>query len=84
MCEYLFEFCVRVFVCVLFCFVLFVFDFVIYPARARSRERKFSSVLLYVHRDHKDGEPRTATSTFTQLLSSRGRNRWVQLLYFLC
>ena len=32
------------------------------------------SVLLYVHRDHKDyyrdGEPRTATSTSTQLLSS--------------
>ena len=33
-----------------------------------------SSVLLYVHRDHKnyvrDGEPGMATSTFTQLLSS--------------
>ena len=36
-----------------------------------------SSVLLYVHRDHsirtitiRDGEPRIATSTFTQLLSS--------------
>ena len=33
-----------------------------------------SSVLLYVHRDSKgtirDGDPRTATSTFTQLLSS--------------
>ena len=35
-----------------------------------------SSELLYIHRDHKDyegrgaGEPRTATSTFTQLLSS--------------
>ena len=29
------------------------------------------SVLFYVHRDHKDyGEPRAATSTFTQLLSS--------------
>ena len=32
-------------------------------------------MLLYVHRDHKlrtirDGEPRTATSTFTQLLNS--------------
>ena len=35
--------------------------------------RDFSSVLLYVHGDHKDyqgREPRTATSTFTQLLSS--------------
>ena len=35
-----------------------------------------SSVMLYVHRDHKDyysirdGEPRMATSIFTQLLSS--------------
>ena len=29
-----------------------------------------SSVLLYVHRDRKDGEPGMATSTFTQLLSS--------------
>ena len=29
-----------------------------------------SSVLLYVHRDHRDGELRMATSTFTQLLSS--------------
>ena len=32
-----------------------------------------SSVLLYVHRNHKahlDGEPRTATSTLTQLLNS--------------
>ena len=31
------------------------------------------SMLLYVHRNHKahwDGEPRTATSTFTQLLNS--------------
>ena len=31
------------------------------------------SMLLYVHRDHKDykdEEPRAATSTFTQLLSS--------------
>ena len=30
-------------------------------------------VLLYVHRNHRfirDGEPRTATSTFTQLLNS--------------
>ena len=25
-------------------------------------------MLLYVHRNHKDGEPRMATSTFTQLL----------------
>ena len=36
-----------------------------------SSEEGFSSVLLYVHRDHKairDGETRTATSTFTQLL----------------
>ena len=29
----------------------------------------FSSMLLYVHWDHKDGDPRTATSTLTQLLS---------------
>ena len=32
-------------------------------------------VLFYVHRNRrfiKDGEPRTATSTFTQLLSSEG------------
>ena len=32
-------------------------------------------VLLYVHRNRKlirDGEPRTATSTFTQLLNSDG------------
>ena len=27
-------------------------------------------MLFYVHRDHKDGEPGTATSTFTQLLLS--------------
>ena len=35
--------------------------------------RKNGSMLLYVHRNHKahyDGEPRTATSTFTQLLNS--------------
>ena len=35
--------------------------------------RDFSSALLYVHGDHKDyqgREPRTAISTFTQLLSS--------------
>ena len=31
---------------------------------------KHSSVLLYTHRNHKDGEPRTATSTSTQLLNS--------------
>ena len=34
---------------------------------------KHGSVLLYVHRNrkaHKDGEPRTATSTFTQFLNS--------------
>ena len=34
---------------------------------------RLSSMLLYVHRDHTDcldGEPRTATSTFTQLLTS--------------
>ena len=34
---------------------------------------QFDPVLLYVHRDRRtirDGEPRTATSTFTQLLSS--------------
>ena len=38
------------------------------PARAT-----ISSVLLYVHRNRRlirDGEPRTSTSTFTQLLSS--------------
>ena len=39
-----------------------------------------SSLLLYVHRDHKGyqgrgGEPRTATSTFTQLLTKyRGQH----------
>ena len=35
--------------------------------------RARSSVLLYVHRNqkaHQDGEPRTATSTSTQLLNS--------------
>ena len=34
---------------------------------------RLSSALVYVHRDHTDcldGEPRTATSTFTQLLTS--------------
>ena len=34
---------------------------------------KLAEVLLYVHRNRRrigDGEPRTATSTFTQLLSS--------------
>ena len=33
-------------------------------------------MLLYVHRNHRahyDGEPRTATSTFTQLLNSEHR-----------
>ena len=32
-----------------------------------------SSMLLYVHRDHKDGKPWTSTSTFMQLLSSDKR-----------
>ena len=32
--------------------------------------RKHGSVLLYVHRNRKDGKPRTATSTLTQLLNS--------------
>ena len=34
---------------------------------------KHGSLLLYVHRNrkaHQDGQPRTATSTFTQLLNS--------------
>ena len=38
--------------------------------------RVHGSMLLYVHRNHKahyDGEPRTATSTFTQLLNSEHR-----------
>ena len=45
-------------------------------------------MLLYVHRDHtdcysdRDGEPRTAISTFTQLLSSEVANStW---LFFVC
>ena len=42
------------------------------------RTSRSSSLLLYVHRDHKDvtmrngGEPTTTTSTLTQLPSSRG------------
>ena len=39
---------------------------------------KRGSVLLYVHRNrkaHYDGEPRTATSTFTQLLNSELQQR---------
>ena len=44
----------------------------------------YSSLLLYVHRDHvlmyctRDGEPRTATATFTQLLSSDSERKNVQ------
>ena len=36
-------------------------------------------VLLYVHRNRRligDGEPRTATSTFTQFLSSEEISSW--------
>ena len=39
----------------------------------RKKKKRFSSMLLYVHTDHRtivDGEPRAVTSTFTQLLSS--------------
>ena len=32
--------------------------------------RKHGSMLLYVHRNRKDGKPRTATSTLTQFLNS--------------
>ena len=41
----------------------------------RDEEEKLVEVLFYVHRNRSligDGEPRTATSTFTQLLSSEG------------
>ena len=43
-------------------------------------------MLLYVHRDHiirtvRDGEPRATTSTFTQLLNSKRRERVSVLLY---
>ena len=41
----------------------------------RDEEEKLVEVLFYVHRNRsliRDGEPRTATSTFTQLLSSEG------------
>ena len=40
--------------------------------------REHGSILLYVHGNHKvrlDGQPRTATSTFTQLLSSATRHQ---------
>ena len=36
----------------------------------RQRVCFFFLMVIYVHRNRKDGEPRTATSTFTQLLSS--------------
>ena len=40
---------------------------------------KHGSVLLYVHR--KDGKPRTATSTFTQLLNSEKLSIDIQYLF---
>ena len=44
----------------------------------RKKKKRFSSMLLYVHRDHRtirNGEPRTVTSTFTQLLNSEEEKR---------
>ena len=56
----------------------------------RSDTREFSSVLLYVDRDHtstetirtiRDGEPRTATTISTQLLSSDSREFQFNIFY---
>ena len=47
-------------------------------------ESKLVEVLLYVHRNRRlirDGEPRRATSTFTQLLSSEGRSWLVECCF---
>ena len=41
-----------------------------HSSQPNSSRLVLSSMLLYVHRDYKDGEPGMATSTFTQLLSS--------------
>ena len=55
------------------------------PNRLKQTKQIFSSMLLSVHTDNKDywgQEPRTATSTFTQLLSS-DTNKAVLLLLLL-
>ena len=46
---------------------------------------KHGSVMLYVHRNHKahqlyDGEPKMATSTFTQLLNSEILHLFIMII----
>ena len=46
--------------------------------------REHGSIWLYVHGNLKarwDGKPRTATSTFTQLLTTHDMRMWTILLY---